>query len=255
MSNPEANRLVYKLVQPPVELEPFVESYWMLISRSHQEQDIVVLPDGRIDLIAVRSNKQPFQVALLGLEIGASQATLEPGCIMFAVSFRLLAVEYLFKTSVAHLLNDGELLPANQWGLSEEDLQDFDRFCQKMSSRIQEQLTEQPDSRKRELFRLIYSSHGEIAVKQLADQVYWSSRQINRYFNKQFGLSLKAYCSILRFRAAFPQIRQGKLFPGLSFVDQAHFIKEVKKFAGVTPRTLYKNQNDRFIQFTTLPPE
>lgn len=75
---------------------------------------------------------------------------------------------------------------------------------------------------------------------------------MNRYFNQTFGLSLKAYCNILRFRASIEHIKQGKLFPELNFSDQAHFIKEVKKLSGVVPKELSKNENDRFIQLSTL---
>jgi AraC-like DNA-binding protein len=90
-------------------------------------------------------------------------------------------------------------------------------------------------------------------VKALSEKAYWSSRQINRYFNQQFGLSLKAYCNILRFRAALQQIREGKLFPEENFADQTHFIKEIKKFSGVAPKELSQNRNGRFILLSALP--
>jgi len=82
--------------------------------------------------------------------------------------------------------------------------------------------------------------------------VYWSSRQINRYFNQQFGISLKAYCNILRFGASFKHISEGKLFPEQNFTDQNHFIKEIKKYAGVTPKELSKNKNERFVNITAI---
>ncbi|WP_256603285.1 hypothetical protein [Sphingobacterium multivorum] len=49
-----------------------------------------------------------------------------------------------------------------------------------------------------------------------------------------------------------PAHQEGKLFPQQNFADQSHFIKEVKKLAGVSPKELLKNQNERFIQFSTL---
>jgi AraC-like DNA-binding protein len=91
-----------------------------------------------------------------------------------------------------------------------------------------------------------------MTVKELSENVYWSSRQINRYFNDKFGISLKKFCTILRFKASFQHIKEGKLFPEQNFADQAHFIREVKKLTGFTPKELCKNQNDRFVQFSTL---
>ncbi|HVI46227.1 MAG TPA: AraC family transcriptional regulator, partial [Chitinophaga sp.] len=94
---------------------------------------------------------------------------------------------------------------------------------------------------------LIYTSNGSLTVQELSDRVAWSRRQINRYFNEQFGISLKAYCNIFRFKASLQQIKEGRLFPELNFADQTHFIKEVKRFSGVSPKELAKNQNGRFI--------
>ncbi|MGE8425120.1 MAG: AraC family transcriptional regulator, partial [Sphingobacterium siyangense] len=74
----------------------------------------------------------------------------------------------------------------------------------------------------------------------------------NRYFNQQFGLSLKSYCNILRFRSSLDHIAKGKLFPEEHFFDQTHFIKEIKKFSGVVPKELLKNKNDRFILLSSL---
>src|SRR6202007_845175 len=108
------------------------------------------------------------------------------------------------------------------------DLQDFDLFCKKASQKIQSLLPEETDNRKRKLFDLIYSSKGSLTVKELSENVYWSSRQINRYFNQQYGISLKEYCSILRFGTSFKHISEGKLFPEQNFTDQNHFIKEIK---------------------------
>ncbi len=108
------------------------------------------------------------------------------------------------------------------------------------------------DERKRKLFALIYATNGSISVSEVAERICWESRQINRYFRRQFGLSLKAYCNILRFRSSLDHIAQGKLFPQEHFFDQTHFIKEVKKFSGVVPKELLKNENDRFILLSSL---
>jgi AraC-like DNA-binding protein len=247
------NKIEYQVIQPDTSLAAFVESYWMLRMQEETEREVIVLPDGRIDCIFSQSATEPFHVVLLGLELNPSQAIIPPKTTMFVVSFKLLAVEYLFKTSFSHLLNEGHQLPNDFWGIGPEGLHDFPGFCTKVAAKIKASITEQPDGRKQQLFDLIYASQGALSVKELADKVFWSSRQINRYFNQQFGLSLKTYCNILRFRASLPQIKAGKLFPEQNFTDQAHFIREVKKYAGVTPGELFKNKNDRFIQFTATP--
>ncbi len=167
----------------------------------------------------------------------------------FAINFNPIAVEYVLRHSVSGILNTGRMLPNNFWGFNADDLNDFDMFCEKASQKIQTLLPKEIDERKRKLFEWIFASNGEISVKELSEKLFWSERKINQYFNQQFGLSLKAYCNILRFQASLSHIKEGKLFPQLDYYDQSHFIKEIKKFSGVSPKELFKNQNDRFLQF------
>jgi AraC-like DNA-binding protein len=179
---------------------------------------------------------------------------------MFAVSFNLLAAEYILNMSIATIFNNRALLPDNFWGMSKHDLGDFDKFCEKISTRISSILketlhslpSETLDKRKLKMFDLIYAKKGSVSVKDVSETVHWSSRQINRYFTEWFGLSLKAYCNILRFKASFPNLKAGKLFPERDFADQAHFIKEIKKYSGYTPKDLHKNENNKFVQLSTL---
>nr|AGU10168.1 hypothetical protein [uncultured organism] len=247
--------LQYKLVRPDPLLSDFVESFWMLELSAENSKDIIVLPDGKIDLFFSQSATTPFHVTLSGLETAPDQATLSAGTIMFAISFKLLAIEYIFRNTVADLLDSATYLPAGFCGFNAGDLLDFEAFRQKASRKIISLLPPETDNRKRELFNLIYAANGNLTVGEISNKVFWSSRQINRYFNQQFGLSLKAYCNILRFRASFTQINAGKLFPQENFSDQSHFIREVKKLSGVSPKELKRNRNDRFIQFSVLGPE
>jgi len=238
---------------PEDPVAPFVQSFWMLENDSMNDIPSTVLPDGIVDLILFRSASDPFKMVLRGIDTEPSQVVIAAGTRMFAIGFKLPAIEYLFHAPIAGSLNGAGTLSNEFWQFGPGDLEDFGRLCEKATWKIRSVPTEGMDSRKKNLFDLIYASNGSLSVKTLSEEVYWSSRQINRYFNQQFGISLKAYCKILRFRASFEHIRQGKLFPEQNFFDQAHFIKEVKKLSGVLPKELKENKNGRFLQFTTLP--
>ncbi len=247
------NDITYEVKYPEQHLVDFVESFWMLENQQDRAIPTVGLPDGRIDLFLFKSDDAPFRISLLGVGTEKHEKTIiPPKCKMFAVSFKLLAVEYILGESLADIVNYGKQLPPNFWDFNEKDLQDFSLFCQKAQQKITSLLPNEIDPRKQRLFELIYASKGEMPVQELAEQACWSSRQINRYFNQQFGISLKAFCNVLRFRASLPHIAQGKLAPELNFTDQNHFIKEIKKFSGVVPKELFKNENDRFILLSTL---
>lgn len=245
--------LYYKSYPSEEGLSDFVESFWMLDNPS-EDKEAFLLPDGRIDLIFSQSVKDPFHIVLLGITSHPEQIIITEQTRIFAISFNLLAAEYILQTPVSDLLNSAKNLPLTFWNFNVDDLLDFEKFCNKALEKIHEQLlSKKIDERKRKLFQLIYSSKGAFSIKELSDKVFWSERQINRYFNKQFGISLKSYCGILRFKASFEHIKDGKLFPEQNFSDQSHFIKEIKRLSGFLPKELRQNKNDRFIQFSVLP--
>ena len=40
----------YHQKQPEAKLSEFVESYWMLVNTANEERELVILPDGRVDV-------------------------------------------------------------------------------------------------------------------------------------------------------------------------------------------------------------
>ena len=242
--------LTYDELPPGPDLVSYVDCFWQLQTSPEAGRDIWLLPDGRIDVLFAQSATAPFQVVLLGLSTEASRTVLAGHTRICAVSLRLPAAEYLLREPVAGLLNTGRYLPTDFWGITPDDLINLATFARKLSATLRGLLPANPDPRKRKLFDLLYARDGSVPVQALAKGAGWSSRQINRYFQVYFGLSLKAYCGILRFRAAFPHLRAGRLFPEQPFADQAHFIREVRRLAGVRPKDLARNQDGRFIQFS-----
>lgn len=246
------NNFTYKIIEPDTSIADFVENFWMLHNTSDTQIEVTIVPNGRFDLSLFRVENGTHHLFLMGVETQADQAVIPPKTLIFVTSFKLISAEYVLHEKVADFINYEKVLPNNFWNLSTCDLNNFDAFVKKMTHKIQSLLPKEIDERKRKLFELIYMSKGNISVQELSEKVYWSSRQINRYFNQQFGVSLKTFCSILRFRASFQHIKDGILFPQQNYADQSHFIREAKKLSGATPKELHKNQNDRFIQFSVL---
>jgi AraC-like DNA-binding protein len=245
------NSIAYSAAEPDDSLREIVESFWVLHGGEQQQKQIIILPDGRVDLFFSYSPAEAFEARLMGLSTKPDLASLDPGTVIFAVSFKLPAVEYILREPVADILDGTRQLPDQFWNITKADLIDLSSFSEKVSQKIREQLLS-IDPRKQKLFNAIYQSQGDLSVQELADEAGWSSRQINRYFQQWFGMSLKGYCSILRFRSSFGHIKEGKFFPEQKFADQPHFIREIKRFSGVNPKELFKNKNDRFIQFSLL---
>src|SRR5690606_1942994 len=164
---------------------------------------------GRFDIIFSLTDHAIFSATLKGLDTEPEQQTIPANTILFAISFKLLAVEYLIDEKVNLLLNEGLLLPTDFWEITKEDFTDFTVFCDKISLKLFSRIKPNIDNRKQRLFDLIYTSNGTLAVKEMAEKVFWSSRQINRYFNQTFGISLKTYCNIFRFKSSLTHIKKG----------------------------------------------
>lgn len=81
---------------------------------------------------------------------------------------------------------------------------------------------------------LVYQSSGNVRINDLANNVAWSSRHLNRLFQLYTGLSTKTFTKIIRMQHA---CRQLYLTPHkslssaleLGFFDQSHLIKDFRK--------------------------
>jgi len=244
--------LLIQSALPDNSISHFVHSFWMLENNTGKDIPSTVLPNAMVDFAVMNINDDNWQKTIRGLDTVPSQIIIPIGTKMFSIGFKLLAVEYLFGDSIKDVLNDDKIISDEIWQFEAEDLNTFENFCSKAIQIINSITTSDIDNRKRKLFELIYSSKGSITVKELSENVFWSSRQINRYFNQQFGISLKAYCNILRFGSSFKPISEGILFPDQNFTDQNHFIKEIKKYSGVTPKELSKNKDNRFMDIAAI---
>jgi AraC-like DNA-binding protein len=237
---------------PDPSISPFVHSFWMLENYTGKDINSIVLPNGMVDLTWMKTDSSGWSVFLRGIDTHPSHVIIKNGIRIFTIGLKLLAVEYILSRPIKDLLNRGLDISQDSWQIADRDMESFEKFCQKATKKIKSLPTVQIDDRKKKLLDLVYSSNGSMQVKELSDRAFWSSRQINRYFNQQFGLSLKTYCNLLRLGSSFKHISEGRLFPEQNFTDQNHFIKEIKKYAGVTPKELSKNKDDSFIDITAI---
>ena len=231
----------------------FIKNFWEF-ETFEKQCDYEILPDGFFDLIFEVKNKEIIKVTLTGVWTNQIQVSIPKETKLISVRFKLIAAEYIFKQSIKELKNTKTELPTTFLDCNNFDLSSFEKFTNSITEKLQYGLKnlKEIDSRKFELFKILYERKGEISIKELSESVYWSSRQINRYFNSRFGFSLKTFCSILKCHSSLKHIAKGNLFPEKNYYDQAHFIKQIKQITGTTPTNLHLNKNDRFLQLRTI---
>jgi len=249
--------MIYHQDQAHEQLKEYVRCYWQLENTTTENLNFTILPDGFFDLIIFYQGDHLEGMFLTGLWTQKVNVAIQPGMKLFGVQFRLLAIEKIIQSSIAPILNGTKYLEKGHWGLDillvNKDTDLCGHFNQYFLSLIDQQ--KKMDSRKYALLNLVNQTKGNQTVDYYSKQVFWSKRQINRYFKSKFGLSLKSYCTILKCAASFSHIKKGKLYPNQNYFDRSHFIKELKKITGSTPKKLAENENDRFLQLSIIKNE
>ena len=151
----------YNFIEPDKEIADFVENLGTFQNLSDEAKEVVIIPDGRIDLFFSESVSEPFHITLLGLETYPEQRYIAPHTLAFVISFKPIAVEYILHTSIADLLNLGKELSPDFWNFKADDIKDFNHCCTKATQKIKELLPQKIDERKRRLFELVYTSKGK----------------------------------------------------------------------------------------------
>lgn len=247
--------MTYQQISPDSALKDYIRCYWWLDNNTNENLEYTILPDGCFDVILYFENKQLKRIVLTGLFDKAIDVTIAPNSQLIGIQFKLLAVDYLVGSPIANRFNQQKEIPSNYWKLDTVRFDNIPQAIHYFNTHFLSLLESQKkiDSRKQQLFHLINQTKGNEQVAYYAEKVHWTSRQINRYFQKRFGLSLKAYCTILKCAASFKDLKIGTLTPTHNYFDQSHFVKSLKKHTGNSPKVLYKNKNDRFLQLSIIP--
>lgn len=106
----------------------------------------------------------------------------------------------------------------------------------------------------------VIDQFGSVEVDQLARQAGISNRQLERKFNASVGLPPKVYSRLMRFHASLRFIKSGTMKTltdvayAAGYFDQAHFIREFKEFAGLSPGAYFNlpsfSRADNFVRLT-----
>jgi AraC-like DNA-binding protein len=234
-------------------LSNFINRFWEY-DNSQNEVEFTILPDGYFDLIFEIQNNEILNISLTGIWTKQINVKIQEHTKLIGIQFKLIASEYIFQESIKLFINSETILPADFWGAKSLPLDNLEKFTTSLSQKINYGLKnlKEIDNRKFKLFNTLYEQKGTISVKKISENVSWNSRQINRYFNQQFGFPLKTFSNILKCKSSYRDIAEGQLSPTQDYYDQAHYIKEVKRYTGNSPKELYRNENDRFLQLSTL---
>ncbi len=243
----------YQEIKPSKTLEDFVHSFWMHRNHIDKVERLTIFPDSYFKIILVIRNQKVLNYFMTGLWTEEKQFTIPPKATIIGCRLKVLAPEFLLNQEVASILQDVQQLDLQYLNVDKFDFSDFSLLVKQWEAallkiKVQKDI---PGSKLR-LSQLLDKMNGDISATEVSNQIYWTNRQINRYLNKYLGVSLKKYLNIQKCYQAYLHIRDGNFYPESGFFDQPHFIREIKKHTGVTPKVLHQKQNDRFIQLKRI---
>jgi len=92
-------------------------------------------------------------------------------------------------------------------------------------------------------WRRIVAARGRVRIGAIVAEVGWSQKHLIARFSDEIGLTPKTLARVLRFARAAETLRRGgaslaDLAIDCGYYDQAHFTRDFRAFAGVTPTEL-----------------
>ncbi|URJ36431.1 helix-turn-helix domain-containing protein [Paenibacillus polymyxa] len=218
-----------------------------------------VLPDGCTDiLLEYDPVSQRRDISYCGTFtqpfVSARQAESETR--IFAVRF-FPGGAYYFHGMPTHLFTGGnyrleDLWPESMAIIGERILEagDFNERVRIMEEYLNQLLLRRRTSDcnlMKNLLHRIFVSGGSVEVKELAEREAISERQLNRKFGQWIGISPKKFSEVVRFQSVLHSIQSGgsvdwtELALKHSFFDQAHLIRDFRRFYGDSPLTAAKD--------------
>lgn len=256
---------------PSEKLRPFVKQYWAMesVSQHRKPYSYRIVPTGLPELILYMGHKPVSEartmednLLLNGQHNNYYDLLISEKLSVFSVLFQPQGIRQFFKLPLCELANRSVPLKYIKPEIGAE-----------LQSRLSEAGSFQHRIAIAEeyLCRLIANHHngfefrrishtinwikktrGNIGIDTLARQACLSRKQFERIFLEHIGISPKQYLKTIRFQSAIhfkskrAQLSMTELAYESGYYDQAHFINDFKKIAGLTPR-LYFEENCDFV--------
>jgi AraC-like DNA-binding protein len=257
----------YSELRPSPGLAPWIECFWSIRAGPGPSTLNRVLPDGCSDLI-VGVEGSP-SATIVGTMRTALVTPLAGSAKLFGVRFHPGAALRIFDTPLTEL-TDRRIPLESLWGSAADELSQAlaeapgpagpGRAERLLAARLTGAATrphgdEALAERAVTLFR---RARGGIGVRQAAAALGVGERRLQRAFDRSVGLSPKVLARVLRFRtavrgldgAASGPVSWAGLAVGAGYADQAHFIRDFRTLAGLTPAAYLRERRAvGFVQY------
>lgn len=243
----------------PERLRPFVRQVWTL-----DASDLSIYADGCPGIIfqqtdsslILNENKQLSPVFLYGQTVQPIRIAATGTVKMIVVCFHAHVVHSIFRLSAKEITDDcldlsllppvpGINLTEQLWNTvtPEKQTQLLFDYMQQVITRNRSTV----DTGMAYAATQLWQSGRQLPLKKLQQTLNLSERTFQRKFEQCIGIPPRLFSKIAQFQSALGQLRSGN-FIKLSdvaydngYADQSHFIRDFKKFTGLSPLAFQKH--------------
>lgn len=264
----------YREIKPTTALARFIECFWTLEREATNEpgEPERILPDGCVELILNfgsrfrelrddgREEIQPH-FFLVGQMTRPMLITSSGQVELIGIRFHPGGTLPFFKNPMNELTNQtieiSALSPSFESELASQ-LGAKSTLSQKVR-RLEVMLESRLSSRASSTISLVVSEivarFGQFTVDEISDAAGLSSRQLERRFLTEVGLTPKLLCRVLRFQQVFRAMDRNDagwaaVATDCGYYDQAHLIRDFQQFAGQAPAMLMTQASPLMHSFT-----
>ncbi|MCC5942248.1 MAG: AraC family transcriptional regulator [Balneolaceae bacterium] len=241
--------VTYREFAPDKSLQNLIYCYWELKSEERLQNPFMyrVIADGCIDIFfRLDDSSENF---VMGLCKNYTEFPLGNNFHYAGIRFLPTMFSMLYKMSAKELINRFERLEMVVKDSSEfitnhlsgrDDIRVVKEKLDAYFIYLMRKSNMEMDPRFQNALNIILKEYGVVNIQADLD-IGLSPRQLRRYFEFYIGASAKTFSQIVRFQNSLNAnlstlgLKRNNVFYDLGYYDQAHFIKEFKRFYGITP--------------------
>lgn len=259
----------YSEYKPNVHFQKYVDRFWFMeIDREEDLMESLVVPDNFFDLLfchtpIVRENKitnesRAIHTQLAGLKSCPQKVIIQPGCKISGIRFKPNGLAKFANLNLSELI-DLSIDPVEIFGkdflfLEESILYENNKeiIILRLENFLFEQMikTDRNDDPFMEFaLQKVIRSNGNIKLDSISQESGFCLKTIERKFAEWIGIPPKKFARIYRFHSTLRSFiesnpdKLSELAYRNGYFDQAHFIREVKIFTGLTPSEYFNTHN------------
>lgn len=96
--------------------------------------------------------------------------------------------------------------------------------------------------------KTIVQQSGNISLKKLSDEVFYSERHLTRLFNEYLGMSTKTFARLVRVNQAIRLLTHSQsiteIYETAGYYDFSHFNRDFKQMTGITSQVYQRKMSD-----------